>query len=192
MWQGTTGSEAERLKRDLDEIKEAIRRIPDWPKPGVVFRDLTTLWMDARLMRRCTRLLYERYRNNKIQKVLGIEARGFVVGAPLAEKLRVGFVPARKIGKLPGEKVSEQYELEYKTDGLEVHNDAIQKGERVLIVDDLMATGGTALATARIVERLGGKVAGFAFVVELTFLNGRERLRGYDVFSLVKYNSEEE
>lgn len=180
------------MKKDLVEIKGAIRRIPDWPKQGVVFRDLTTLWKDPRLMRRCTRLLYERYRNKKIQKVLGIEARGFVVGAPLAEELGVGFIPARKVGKLPGEKVSEQYELEYKTDGLEVHNDAIQKGERVLIIDDLMATGGTALATARIVERLGGKVVGLAFVVELTFLKGRERLRGYDVFSLVKYDSEEE
>ena len=143
-------------------------------------------------MRRCTLLLFQRYRNRKIQKVMGIEARGFVVGAPLAEKLRVGFIPARKIGKLPAERISEQYELEYKSDGLEVHKDAIQRGERVLIVDDLMATGGTALAAAKMVERLGGKVVGFAFVVELTFLKGRERLKGYDVFSLVTFDSEQE
>lgn len=180
------------MKRDLAEIRDAIRRIPNWPKQGVVFRDLTTLWKDARLMRRCTLLLFQRYRNRKIQKVMGIEARGFVVGAPLAEKFRVGFIPARKIGKLPAERISEQYELEYKSDGLEVHKDAIQRGERVLIVDDLMATGGTALAAAKMVERLGGKVVGFAFVVELTFLKGRERLRGYDVFSLVTFDSEQE
>jgi len=158
----------------------------------VVFRDLTTLWKDPKLMRECTKLLYERYRNKKIQKVLGIEARGFVVGAPLAERLRVGFIVARKVGKLPAERISEQYELEYKTDGLEVHRDAIRPRERILIVDDLMATGGTALATAKIVERLGGEVAGLAFVVELTFLNGREKLKDYDVFSLVKFDSEEE
>ncbi len=180
------------MRRNLAEIREAIRRIPDWPKQGVVFRDLTTLWKNARLMRRCTRLLNERYRNRKIQKVMGIEARGFVVGAPLAEKLNVGFIPARKIGKLPAERISEKYELEYKSDGLEVHKDAIQRGERVLIVDDLMATGGTALAAAKIVERLGGKVVGLAFVVELTFLKGRERLKGYDVFSLVTFDSEQE
>lgn len=180
------------MRRNLAEIREAIRRIPDWPKQGVVFRDLTTLWKNARLMRRCTRLLYERYRNRKIQKVMGIEARGFVVGAPLAENLKVGFIPARKIGKLPAERISEKYELEYKSDGLEVHKDAIQRGERVLIVDDLMATGGTALAAAKIVERLGGKVVGLAFVVELTFLKGRERLKGYDVFSLVTFDSEQE
>ncbi len=180
------------MRRNLAEIREAIRRIPDWPKQGVVFRDLTTLWKNARLMRRCTRLLYERYRNRRIQKVMGIEARGFVVGAPLAEKLKVGFIPARKIGKLPAERISEKYELEYKSDGLEVHKDAVQRGERVLIVDDLMATGGTALAAAKIVERLGGKVVGLAFVVELAFLKGRERLKGYDVFSLVTFDSEQE
>lgn len=180
------------MNRNLVQIKGAIRRIPDWPKQGVVFRDLTTLWKNARLMRECTRLLYEKYRNRKIQKVMGIEARGFVVGAPLAEKLRVGFIPARKIGKLPAERISERYELEYKSDGLEMHKDAVQQGERVLIVDDLMATGGTALAAAKMVERLGGNVAGLAFVVELTFLKGRERLKGYEVFSLVKYASEQE
>ncbi len=180
------------MKGNLVEIRGAIRRIPDWPKKGVVFRDLTTLWKNPRLMRQCTRLLHERYRNRKIQKVMGIEARGFVVGAPLAEKLGVGFIPARKIGKLPAERISERYELEYKSDGLEVHKDAVERGERVLVVDDLIATGGTALAAAKMVQRLGGKVVGLAFVVELSFLKGRERLKGYEVFSLVKYASEQE
>ena len=174
------------------EFKAAIRRIPNFPKKGIVFRDITTLWKDGRLLRRSTDVLYERYKNKRIDAVLGIEARGFVVGAPLAERLGVGFIPLRKLGKLPGEKVSESYDLEYGTATLEMHKDAVEKGERILIVDDLIATGGTALAAAKLVEVLRGVVVGFAFVVELSFLKGLDTLKGYDVFSIVKYSSEEE
>ncbi len=174
------------------EIKAAIRRIPNFPKKGVVFRDITTLWKDGRLLRRSTDVLYERYKNKRIDAVMGIEARGFVVGAPLAERLGVGFIPLRKLGKLPAEKISESYDLEYGTATLEMHRDAVVKGERILIVDDLIATGGTALAAAKLVEALRGVVVGFAFVVELSFLGGRAALKEYDVYSIVKYASEEE
>jgi adenine phosphoribosyltransferase len=174
------------------EIKAAIRRIPNFPKKGVVFRDITTLWKDGRLLRRSTDVLYERYKNKRIDAVMGIEARGFVVGAPLAERLGVGFIPLRKLGKLPAEKISESYDLEYGTATLEMHRDAVVKGERILIVDDLIATGGTALAAAKLVEALKGVVVGFAFVVELSFLGGRGALKGYDVYSIVKYATEEE
>jgi adenine phosphoribosyltransferase len=174
------------------EFKAAIRRIPNFPKKGIIFRDITTLWKDGRLLRRSTDVLYEHYKNKKIDAVMGIEARGFVVGAPLAERLGVGFVPLRKLGKLPGDKVSESYDLEYGTATLEMHRDAVVKGERILIVDDLIATGGTALAAAKLVEVLHGKVVGFAFVVELSFLPGRKALKEYDVFSIVKYASEED
>ena len=174
------------------EFKAAIRRIPNFPKKGIIFRDITTLWKDGRLLRKSTDVLYEHYKNKRIDAVLGIEARGFVVGAPLAERLGVGFIPLRKLGKLPGEKISESYDLEYGTATLEIHRDAVEKGERILIVDDLIATGGTALAAAKLVEVLRGKVVGFAFVVELAALKGRDALKGYDVFSIVKYASEEE
>ncbi|MDA4116614.1 MAG: adenine phosphoribosyltransferase [Thaumarchaeota archaeon] len=174
------------------EFKAAIRRIPNFPKKGIIFRDITTLWKDGRLLRRSTDVLYEHYKNKRIDAVMGIEARGFVVGAPLAERLGVGFIPLRKLGKLPGEKISESYDLEYGTATLEMHRDAVVKGERILIVDDLIATGGTALAAAKLVEVLQGKVVGFAFVVELSFLPGREALKEYDVFSIVKYTSEED
>ena len=174
------------------EFKAAIRRIPNFPKKGIVFRDVTTLWKDGRLLRRGTEVLYEHYKDKKIDAVLGIEARGFVVGAPLAERLGVGFIPLRKVGKLPGEKIAESYDLEYGTATLEIHKDAVEKGERILIVDDLIATGGTALAAAKLVEVLRGKVVGFAFIVELSFLPGREALKGYDVYSIVKYASEAE
>jgi adenine phosphoribosyltransferase len=175
-----------------EQVKNSIRSIPDWPKKGVIFRDLTTLWKDARMLRATTDAFYLKYRGKRIHKVLGIEARGFIVGAPLAERLGVGFVPARKVGKLPFEKVAMTYDLEYSHAGIELHSDAISHGERVLIVDDLMATGGTAVAAANLVERLGGKVAGIAFVVELAFLNGREKLKKFDVFSLASYRSETE
>lgn len=174
------------------EFKAAIRKVPNFPKKGIMFRDITTLWKDGRLLRKCTDVLYERYKNKSVDAVLGIEARGFVVGATLAERLGVGFVPLRKVGKLPGEKISESYDLEYGTATLEIHRDAIEKGERILIVDDLIATGGTALAAAKLVEVLRGKVVGFAFIVELSALKGRDALKGYDVYSIVKYASEGE
>lgn len=174
------------------QLKGSIRRIPDFPTKGIVFRDITTLWKDSRLMKLAVDALYEQFRDRRVDVILGIEARGFVFGALLAERFGVGFVPARKLGKLPGEKVTEKYQLEYRTDGLELHRDAIGRGQRVLIVDDLMATAGTALAAAKMVEALGGVIVGLAFVVELAFLHGRERLGTYDVFSLVAYESEAE
>jgi len=173
------------------ELKAAIRDIPDFPKKGIMFRDVTTLWKNGPLLRKCNDVLYRRYKGRKIDAVLGIEARGFVVGAPLAVSLGVGFVPLRKLGKLPGRKVSETYDLEYGTATLEIHTDAIEKGDMTLIVDDLIATGGTALAAAKLVEVLKGRVAGFAFVVELSGLKGREALEGYDIFSVVKYPTED-
>ncbi|MDA4128688.1 MAG: adenine phosphoribosyltransferase [Thaumarchaeota archaeon] len=173
-----------------DELKAAIRNVPDYPKKGIVFRDLTTLWKDGPLFKRTTDALFEHYKRKKVEKVVGIEARGFIVGAPLSERLGVGFVPARKSGKLPSRKLEANYELEYGKQGLEIHEDAISRGERVLIVDDLLATGGTSLAATRLVEQLGGSVIGFAFVVELAFLRGREKLSKYEVYSLVRYDTE--
>jgi adenine phosphoribosyltransferase len=175
-----------------ERVKRSIRNVPDWPKKGVVFRDLTTLWKDGRMLRATTDALYRRYNKSRIDSVLGIEARGFIVAAPLAERLGVGFIPARKLGKLPWKKVSTEYDLEYSAAGLEVHKDAIKKGDRILIVDDLMATAGTALAAINLVENLGGSVIGLAFVVELAFLKGRDKLRGFDIFSLAEYTSERE
>jgi len=174
------------------QLKSAIRKVPDFPTKGIMFRDVTTLWKDGRLLRKCNDILYNRYKASRLDAVLGIEARGFIVGAPLAVKLGVGFIPLRKLGKLPGEKVSESYDLEYGTATLEIHTDAVKKGQRILIVDDLIATGGTALAAAKLVEVLRGKVLGFAFIVELSALHGRDALKGYDVFSVVKYATEDE
>jgi len=171
-------------------LKRSIRKIPDFPTKGIMFIDITTLWKDPGLMKEAVDELYQRFKDSKIDVILGIEARGFVFGALLADRFGVGFVPARKMGKLPGEHVTEKYQLEYRTDGLELHRDAIKGGDRVLIVDDLMATAGTALAAERMVKTLGGVVVGFAFVVELSFLHGREKLKGFDVFSLVTYSSE--
>jgi adenine phosphoribosyltransferase len=174
-----------------EEIGRAIRSVNDYPKKGFVgFKDLTTLWKDGPLAMKTVDALCEYANTKRPDKIVGIESRGFIVGAPIAHRLGVGFVPARKPGKLPSSKVSIEYELEYAKDGLEMHTDAIGKGERVLIVDDLLATGGTSNAARVLVERLGGKVVGFAFVVELTYLKGREKLPGYDVHSLIKYDTE--
>lgn len=172
------------LERD---VKRAIRTIPDYPKKGIPFKDLTTLWRDGRLTRRVIDALAKRWEGVELDKVVGIEARGFIVGAPLADRLGLGFVPARKVGRLPASKVSVNYELEYGRQGLEMHRDSVSKGDKVVVVDDLLATGGTARAAATLVERLGGKVAGFAFVTELRSLEGRRRLSGYDVYSIAKY-----
>ncbi|MDG6926332.1 MAG: adenine phosphoribosyltransferase [Nitrososphaerota archaeon] len=175
-----------------DRVRQAIRRIPDFPKRGIVFRDITTLWKDQALLKLTVDAIYQHYEAKRVDKVLGIEARGFVFGALLAERFGVGFIPARKLGKLPFDKITEQYQLEYRIDGLEMHRDSVRPGEHVLVVDDLMATAGTALAVVKMVEALGGTVAGIAFVVELSFLHGREKLSKYDVFSIVKYATEEE
>ena len=172
------------LERD---VKRAIRTIPDYPKKGIPFKDLTTLWRDGRLTRRVIDALAKRWEGVELDKVVGIEARGFIVGAPLADRLGLGFVPARKVGRLPASKVSVNYELEYGRQGLEMHRDSVSMGDKVVVVDDLLATGGTARAAATLVERLGGKVSGFAFVTELRSLEGRRRLSGYDVYSIAKY-----
>jgi adenine phosphoribosyltransferase len=170
------------------DVKRAIRNIPDYPKKGVPFKDLTTLWKNGRLTRRVTDALVRRWKGEKIDKIVGIEARGFIVGAPLADRLGIGFIPARKIGKLPGTKVSMNYELEYGRQGLEMHTDSVSKGDRILVVDDLLATGGTSRAAATLVEKMGGKVVGFAFVTELLKLNGRRKLDGYEVYTIAKYD----
>ncbi len=173
-------------------MKNSIRRVPDFPKKGIVFRDITTLWKDEPLLVKSVEEIHDHFKDRRVDKVLGIEARGFVFGALLAERFGVGFIPARKLGKLPAERITEEYQLEYRMDGLEMHKDSVQSGEHVLIVDDLMATAGTALAATRLVERMGGTVVGLAFVVELVFLHGREKLGRYEVFSLVQYASEDE
>lgn len=168
-------------------LKSTIRDVPDFPKPGILFKDITPVLSQPALMRDLTEHLAGIYRGANIDTVVGMESRGFIFGAPLAMALDAAFVPARKPGKLPYERISEEYALEYGTARLDMHIDAIAHGHRVLIIDDLIATGGTAAATARLVERLGGHVAGFAFVIELAFLNGREVLGAYDVQSVVTY-----
>lgn len=172
---------------DQGTLRGFIREIPDFPKPGVNFKDITPLLGDPAAFRAAIDGICEHFAGHDISKVLGVEARGFILAAPVAHRLGAGFVPVRKAGKLPWEIEREEYELEYGTDLLEVHRDAITSGEAVLIVDDVMATGGTAAASARLVERLGGKVVGLAFVIELGFLGGRAKLNGYDVLSLISY-----
>jgi adenine phosphoribosyltransferase len=173
---------------DCDRLKKLIREVPDFPKKGILFYDITTLLKDKVGFARLIDALSEHYIGKEIDLVLGMEARGFIFGPALAYRLNAGFVPVRKPGKLPAETVKISYELEYGSNALEVHKDAIQKGQRILIVDDLLATGGTAVATADLASRLGAKIAGLAFVVELDFLKGRERLSNYDVFSLLHYD----
>lgn len=174
----------------MSDLKSSIRNVPDFPKPGIGFKDITTLLIDGPAFREAVDLLAERFQNQEIKKVVGIESRGFVFGSVIAYKWGVGFVPVRKPGKLPAETISEEYDLEYGTDSLEIHRDAITPGEKVLIVDDLLATGGTAQATVNLINRLGGEIAGIAFLIELSFLNGRQKLRGYDVLSLMEYDAE--
>ena len=176
--------------KDIDSIRKAIRDIPDFPRPGIVFKDITPLLGDGPLFAKTIDVLAERYRDQKIDMVLGIESRGFIVGAALAYKLGAGFCVVRKPGKLPYDTHSASYELEYGTDSLEIHIDAIAQNAQVLIVDDLIATGGTAAATAQLVSKLGGEVVECAFVIELSFLKGRDKLQPYGVFSLVQYDAE--
>ncbi len=171
----------------LPDLKKLIREVPDFPKPGVLFYDITTLLKDKVGLRIVIDALGEHYRHAGIDVVLGIEARGFIFGPALAYALGTGFVPVRKPKKLPAEIVSVEYQLEYGFDSLEIHKDAIESGQNVLIVDDVLATGGTACAVAKLVEKLGGRVAGLGFVLELLFLNGQAKLKGHDVFSLLQY-----
>ncbi len=172
----------------MDDLKKLIREIPDWPKPGILFYDLTTLLKDKKGFRTLIDKLCEHYANKKVDVVVGIEARGFIFAPALAYRLNAGFVPVRKPKKLPGKTAQVTYELEYGTDSLEVHQDAVRPGQRVLVCDDLLATGGTAAATVKLVRQLGGEVIGVGFAVELSFLNGRAKLPGLDVFSLIQYD----
>lgn len=174
------------------DLKSVIRTIPDYPKPGIMFRDITTLLTDARGFRRAVDELVQPLAGAKIDKVAGIEARGFILGGAIAHQLSVGFVPIRKKGKLPFETIGESYDLEYGTDEVEIHTDAIEKGERILLVDDLIATGGTAGAAIKLIERAGGVVALCSFVVDLPDLGGADKLRaqGMNVTALVEYEGE--
>ena len=178
------------MERDLTEIRQAIRDIPNFPKPGIIFKDITPLLSNGRLFKRAVDLLAERYRSSGVDTVLGIESRGFIIGAALAYRLGAGFCIVRKPGKLPYEKQSATYQLEYGSDTLEIHRDAVAPRARVLITDDLIATGGTAAAAAALVSQLGGEVVECAFVIELSFLKGREKLRPHGVFSLIQYDTE--
>ncbi|OFW63639.1 MAG: adenine phosphoribosyltransferase [Actinobacteria bacterium RBG_19FT_COMBO_36_27] len=172
------------------DLKQKIRKIPDFPKKGIVFIDITTLIRDGKAFRYSVDKIAEYCQGKKIDAVLGAEARGFIYGAAVAYKLGIGFIPVRKPGKLPYKTNKISYDLEYGKNILEIHIDAIKKGDRILIVDDLAATGGTAKAKAELVEKMGGEVVGICFLVELEFLNPRETLKGYDVFSLIKYGSQ--
>jgi len=172
----------------MDNLKSLIREVPDFPKPGILFYDITTLLKDKDGLHGVIDALCGHYRQAQIDVVLGIEARGFIFAPALAYALGAGFVPVRKPKKLPWETLKVSYALEYGTDSLEMHKDAFVADSRVLIVDDLLATGGTAAAVAKLVEQAGGKVAGLGFAIELTFLNGRSKLPGYDVFSLLQYD----
>src|SRR5438105_455440 len=171
----------------IEQVRHLVRDVPDFPQKGIVFKDITPVLADPNAFSSVIDLIVVHYGRGNIDKVVGIEARGFILASPIAYHFGAGFVPVRKEGKLPWESEREEYELEYGTAVLEVHKDAIHPGERVLIVDDVLATGGTARATARLVERLGGKVIGIACLIELGFLNGREALGSYDFFSLITY-----
>jgi adenine phosphoribosyltransferase len=169
------------------ELAQLIRDIPDFPKKGILFKDITTLLKDPRAFKQSIDQLTDLVRTHQPEVVIGMESRGFIFAAPIAYLLEAGFVPVRKLGKLPGEVISTEYDLEYGTNTLELHSDAIGSGARVLIVDDLLATGGTVSATIELVERLHGKVVAVAFLVELTDLRGRDRLQNYEVISLLKF-----
>ena len=173
-----------------ERFKQLIRNVPDFPKPGIVFRDITTLISDPAALRDVVRQMADAFRDDSIDLVVGIESRGFIFGAAVAIELGVGFVPIRKPGKLPAETTAQTYQLEYGADTVEIHTDAITRGQKVLIVDDLLATGGTMAAACRLVERLGGQVAGIALVIELEFLNGRAKLGDYKTVALVGYDAE--
>jgi adenine phosphoribosyltransferase len=170
------------------DLASTIRSVPDFPIEGILFYDITTLLKNPEALKASVDQLVDHYQDIEVDLIVGMESRGFIFGMPAAYQMGIGFVPVRKPGKLPAETVSESYDLEYGTNTLEIHVDAIEKGQKVLIVDDLLATGGTAKATCDLVEKLGGEIVGVAFVIELNFLNGREKLQGYDVFSLLQYD----
>jgi adenine phosphoribosyltransferase len=176
------------MNATFPRVRAAIRDIPDFPKPGILFKDITPILNDGKIFAEVIAGLTARYQSMRIDKIAAMESRGFIFGAPLAENIGAGFVPLRKFGKLPYATVSETFNLEYGTETLEVHTDAIAPGERVVIIDDLLATGGTAEASTRLVRRIGGEVVEMAFVVELAFLGGRKRLSGIPVYSMVVFD----
>ncbi|MBV8302788.1 MAG: adenine phosphoribosyltransferase [Acidimicrobiia bacterium] len=176
------------MAHDASWLKDHIRDIPDFPQPGVVFKDITPLLADVDAFRFAVDAIADHYAGNDVHKVLGVEARGFIIAAPVAYRFGAGFVPVRKAGKLPWDIEREEYELEYGSDLLEIHRDGVRPGENVLIVDDVLATGGTASATVRLAERLGATVLGLGFVIELAFLHGRDKLKGQDMVSLLTYD----
>jgi adenine phosphoribosyltransferase len=171
-------------------LRSKIRDIPDFPKKGIVFRDITTLLQDPRAYEHAIDEFCTHFARHRVTKVGVVESRGFIFGGPIALQLGVGIVPIRKKGKLPWDTVRQTYKLEYGTDSLEMHTDAVSKRDRVLIIDDLLATGGTARASVKLIEKLGAKVAGLGFLIELSFLNGRDKLKDYDLLTLIKYDSE--
>ncbi len=175
------------MEYEVATLKELIREIPDFPRPGVGFKDITPLLADRAAFASCVDVLADRFSGESIDKVIGVEARGFIIASPVAYRLGAGFVPVRKAGKLPFEVLSVTYELEYGADTLEVHADALQPGERVLVLDDVLATGGTAAATCRLVEKLGAVTVGFGCIIELGFLGGRRRIEALPVEALVTY-----
>ena len=174
----------------MNDLKSRIRNVPDFPKKGIGFKDITTLLKDKNALKKSIHQLCEPYRNSQVDSVVGIESRGFIFGSAVAIELDAGFIPIRKPGKLPAEILKEEYALEYGTDAIEIHKDAIKKSEKILIVDDLLATGGTVSAAIRLVEKLGGMIIGAAFLIELDFLKGREKLNGIPVHVLINYDSE--
>ena len=184
---GVLAPEANRRRVQLVELERLIRAIPDFPIPGILFRDITPLIKDPQGFAATIDLFVERFKSERIDVVVGVEARGYILAAPLAYRLGVGFVPVRKPGKLPGSKVTEEYALEYGTNSLEVHDDAVGREKRVLVVDDVLATGGTAAATGRLIERLGAEIVEFAFLIELEALGGRKALTGHRVTAFIKY-----
>jgi len=171
----------------MTNFKEKIREIQDFPIKGINFKDITTLLLDPKYLNRSIRAMYEQYQDKNIDLVAGIESRGFIFGTPLACMLGVGFVPIRKPGKLPAETISKEYKLEYGTNEIEIHKDSIKEGQRIVLVDDLLATGGTMVAATELIEELQGEIVGISFLIELIFLNGREKLKNYNIHSLVNY-----
>lgn len=174
----------------MEDLKRLIRTVPDFPKKGIGFKDITTLIKNGPAFKEAVDAIGQRFENRGTDLVVGIEARGFIFASALAYKWEIGVVPVRKPGKLPAATLKEEYALEYGTDAVEIHRDAIHRGQKVLIVDDLLATGGTVAATSRLVEKLGGEIVGIAFLIELSFLNGRDKLTNYDVFSLIQFEQE--
>ncbi|HID32341.1 MAG TPA: adenine phosphoribosyltransferase [bacterium (Candidatus Stahlbacteria)] len=169
------------------DLKSFIRDIPDFPKPGIIFKDITPLLLNPEATAFAIRSMVDRFKDLGVTKVASVEARGFIFGLGVAQALKVGFIPVRKPGKLPYQTASEEYELEYGTDRIEIHVDAVDEGEKVIVIDDLLATGGTALATVHLIEKIGGRVVGIGFIIELGFLKGREKLKNYNVQSLIIY-----